>query len=95
MTGGPGDSTAATGIRERLRRLVADALGRPEAATTLPLDERLSELGMTSIKMVVLMLALEREFDLTIPQADITPENLRSVASVEAMVTRLLGARNG
>ena len=95
MTSGPGDSTAATGIRGRLRRLVADALGRPEAVATLPLDERLSELGMTSIKMVVLMLALEREFDLTIPQADITPENLRSVASVEAMVTRLLRARNG
>jgi acyl carrier protein len=95
MSDGAGDRAAATGIRERLLRLVAEALGRPEAAATLPLDERLSELGMTSIKMVVLMLALEREFDLTIPQADITPQNLRSVATVEALVTRLLGARNG
>jgi acyl carrier protein len=94
MSDGPGDHTAAAGIHERLLRLVVEALGRPEVTATLPLDERLSELGMTSIKMVVLMLALEREFDLTIPQADITPENLRSVASVEAMVRRLLGARN-
>jgi acyl carrier protein len=53
-------------------------------------DGRLSELGMSSIKMVNLMLAVELEFDLTIPQSDITPENFRSVASVEALLARLL-----
>ena len=44
---------------------------------------------MSSIKMVNLMLAVETEFDLTIPQGDITPDNFRSVASVEALVARL------
>jgi len=45
---------------------------------------------MSSIKMVNLMLAVETEFDLTIPQSDITPENFRSVATVEALLARLL-----
>jgi acyl carrier protein len=77
-------------LRERLLRQVAQILGKPEAAATLPVDGRLSELGMSSIKMVNLMLAVELEFDLTIPQSDITPENFRSVASVEALLARLL-----
>jgi acyl carrier protein len=39
--------------------------------------------------MVNLMLAVEVEFDISIPQTDITPDNFRSVASVEALVARL------
>jgi acyl carrier protein len=35
------------------------------------------------------MLAVEVEFGITIPQSDITPDNFRSVASVEALVARL------
>ena len=57
---------------------------------SLPVDARLSELGMSSIKMVNLMLAVEGEFDLTIPQQDITPDNFRSVTSIEALLERLL-----
>jgi acyl carrier protein len=39
--------------------------------------------------MVNLMLAIEVEFDLTIPQAEITPDNFQSIASVERLVRRL------
>ena len=84
-------STAASAhpaIRARLLRLVGQILGKPDVSP--PLDARLSELGMSSIKMVNLMLAVETEFDLTIPQSDITPENFRSVATVEALIARLL-----
>jgi acyl carrier protein len=76
-------------VRDRLLRQVAQILGKPDAAATFPVDGRLSELGMSSIKMVNLMLAVELEFDLTIPQNEITPDNFRSVASIEAMLTRL------
>jgi acyl carrier protein len=88
-----GEQPCAAGVRERLLRLVAQSLGRSEAAAILPPEARLSELGMSSIKMVTLMLALEREFGLTIPQSEITPENLRSVASLEEMLKRLLSGR--
>jgi len=94
MSPGPQDASAAAGVRERLLRLVAEGLGRPDEAAMLPLEARLSELGMSSIKMVILMLALEREFGLTIPQGDITPENLRSVASIDRMLVRLLADRS-
>jgi acyl carrier protein len=80
-------------LRDRLLRQVAQILGKPDAAATLPVEGRLSELGMSSIKMVNLMLAVEAEFDLTIPQTDITPENFRSVASVEALLERLLALK--
>jgi len=79
--------------RERLLRIVGEILGKPEAARTLPPEGRLSELGMSSVKMVTLMLAVEGEFDLTIPQSDITPDNFRSVASIEALLTRLLAVK--
>ncbi len=82
-----------TAVRDRLLTLVAQILGKPGEARSLPLDGRLSELGMSSIKMVNLMLAVEGEFDLNIPQNDITPENFRSVLTIEALLARLLALK--
>ena len=76
--------------RERIIKLVRQILGAPAGARPLPIDARLSDLGMTSIKMVNLMLAIESEFDLMIPQGDITPENFESIASVEALLAGLI-----
>jgi acyl carrier protein len=36
--------------------------------------------------MVNLMLGVESEFDFTIPQSEITPENFQSVKTLERMV---------
>jgi acyl carrier protein len=83
----------AAAVRERLLTLVAQILGKPGEAQAIPADGRLSELGMSSIKMVNLMLAVEGEFDLSIPQNDITPENFRSVLSIEALLARLLATK--
>ena len=95
MSDGPAGSTAHSPIRDRLLRLVGHILGKSaEAGPSLSIEARLSELGMSSIKMVNLMLSVESEFDLTIPQGEITPDNFRSVASVEALVTRLLALRS-
>jgi acyl carrier protein len=91
MSAEPLPTSEQPSIRDRLLRLVGQILGKPEAVGTVPAEARLSELGMSSIKMVNLMLAVETEFDLSIPQADITPENFRSVASIEALLARLLG----
>ena len=40
--------------------------------------QQLSDLGISSLKMVNLMLAVELEFDIAIAQSDITPENFHS-----------------
>jgi acyl carrier protein len=95
MSDASAGSTAHSSIRDRLLQLVGQILGKPAAeAASLPIDARLSELGLSSIKMVNLMLAVETEFDLTIPQGDITPDNFRSVASIEALLARLLALKS-
>jgi acyl carrier protein len=89
---GDGAATQAAvgrGPRERLIGLVRQILGPPGATRPLPIDARLADLGMSSIKMVNLMLAIEVEFNLVIPQAEITPENFDSIASVETLLARL------
>ena len=82
------------GVTERLAALVKQVLGDgaviPEP---LPLDAQLSDLGISSLKMVNLMLAVEIEFDITIPQNDITPENFHSLATIDALVSRTLAGR--
>jgi acyl carrier protein len=78
--------------RERVVGLVERILERKAGTAPLAFEARLSELGMSSMKMINLMLAIEAEFDLAIPQADITPDNFDSIASVEALVVRLLGS---
>ncbi len=79
-------------LRERLIALVRKILGPPAAARPLPIDARLSDLGMSSLKMVNLMLAMEVQFELAIPPAEITPENFASIASVEALIEKLQSA---
>ena len=75
--------------RERLMGLVLDILGPTRATHPIPINERLADIGMSSINMVNLMLAVEAEFDITIPQTQITPDNFRSVATIEALVGNL------
>jgi acyl carrier protein len=85
-------SASAPVLRARLLALVGQILNKSDGQS-LPVDARLSELGMSSIKMVNLMLAVEGEFDLSIPQQDITPDNFRSVTSIEALLERLLALK--
>jgi acyl carrier protein len=77
---------------ERVITLVERILERKPGAPPMDTSARLNELGMSSMKMINLMLAIEVEFDVTIPQADITPDNFDSIASVETLVVRLLAA---
>ena len=79
-------------LRTRLLALIGQILDKGDGSS-LPVEARLSELGMSSIKMVNLMLGVEGEFDLNIPQAEITPDNFRSVASIEALLGRLLALK--
>ena len=59
--------------------------GRPPAV----LDGDLRAAGLSSLDTVNLMLAVEGEFDLFLPQAEITPDNFRSACSIAALVDRL------
>ena len=77
---------------DRLLSLVNAILERrPVAHPIRPilLDEDLREAGLTSLEMVNLMLAVEAEFDLDIPDVDMTLRNFRSISSIEALVGAL------
>ena len=88
------DPKTLEGVGEQLVGLVKQTLG---AKATLPhpfpMDQQLSDLGVSSLKMVNLMLAVELEFDIAIPQGDITPENFHSVAAIKTLVVRTLSQR--
>lgn len=83
-------------LRRRLLALVTQVLGTGVVLVDPACAElKLSDLGVSSLKMVNLMLALEVEFELVVPQVDITPENFHSIMSIEAMLERLLPAATG
>lgn len=54
-------------------------------------DESLTESGLTSLDIVNLMLAIEAEFDVKIPDADMTPANFRTMARIAALIEKLKG----
>jgi acyl carrier protein len=69
-----------------VQRLLAErSISRPVCS-----DDNLREVGLTSLDMVNLMLSVEAEFDLEIPEIDITPANFRSISTISSLVTALL-----
>jgi acyl carrier protein len=88
------DRQVKEGVSERLISLVRAILGAGSVIPSpFPLQAQLSDLGVSSLKMVNLMLAVEVEFDIAIAQGDITPENFHSLQSIEKLVDRTLALR--
>ncbi|MGJ5065821.1 phosphopantetheine-binding protein [Bradyrhizobium oligotrophicum] len=79
-------------VSHRIMVLVRDILAQNASSTDVTADAKLVDIGLTSLDMVNLMLALESEFDFTIPQELITPENFQSVATLERLVSGQLAA---
>ena len=74
----------------RILTLVRAILDQNAIAAEVQPDSRLVDVGLTSMDMVNLMLSVEAEFDFTIPQDQITPENFQSVATLERLVVSQL-----
>ena len=78
-------------VDDRIPKLVR------EFASALPADARraseaiLPDVGLTSVGSVKLMLAIEAAFDIAIPDAELTPENFRTIVAIERLVARLRG----
>jgi acyl carrier protein len=81
-------------IEKRIVSLVTTILEQNSIVAEVASTTRLVDIGLTSMDMVNLMLGVEAEFDFTIPQAEITPENFQSVETLQRMiVTQLASAR--
>ena len=77
-------------VERRLLALVKSILDQNAIAAQLAPATLLVDVGLTSMDMVNLMLAVEAEFDFTIPQEEITPDNFQSVETLKALVVRQL-----
>jgi acyl carrier protein len=73
-------------LRDRVVSLVKEILVQNKITSDIVPGARLVDVGLTSVDMVNLMLGVEAEFDFTIPQDQITPENFQSVETLERMV---------
>ncbi|WP_158670300.1 phosphopantetheine-binding protein [Bradyrhizobium guangdongense] len=79
-----------TDVRNRIIKLVKGILEQNSLAADVTPQAKLVDIGLTSMDMVNLMLGAEAEFDFTIPQSEITPENFQSVETLERMIAAQL-----
>lgn len=77
-------------VQNRVLALVKSILEQNAMAVELGPQSRLVDVGLTSMDMVNLMLGVEAEFDFTIPQSEITPENFQSVETLQRMIVSQL-----
>jgi acyl carrier protein len=75
-----------TEVQNRILAVVEGILAQHSMPGGVSPGARLADVGLTSMDMVNLMLGVEAAFDITLPQADITPENFQSIDSIERMV---------
>jgi acyl carrier protein len=74
----------------RISGIVGRMLEKRGAAKAVSAAHNLREAGLTSLDMVNLMLAVEGEFDIFIPQDQMTPENFRNIEAIHALVAGLV-----
>jgi acyl carrier protein len=84
--------TSNANVRDRILDLVKAILKQNAIAVEVDPESRLVNVGLTSMDMVSLMLGVEAEFDFTIPQSEITPENFQSVKTLELLIVSQLTA---
>jgi acyl carrier protein len=77
-------------IQNRVIALVKSILIQNAITAEVDAESLLVDVGLNSVDMVNLMLSIEAEFDFTIPQAEITPENFQSVRTLQQMITAQL-----
>jgi acyl carrier protein len=77
-------------VQNRILVLVKAVLEQNAIVVEVGPDASLADIGLTSMDMVSLVLGMEAEFDFTIPQSEITPENFQSIATLERLIAREL-----
>ncbi|MFY9695384.1 MAG: phosphopantetheine-binding protein [Xanthobacteraceae bacterium] len=77
---------------DRIAELVRQILAKRGLDRAVDYHADLSEAGLSSLDTVNLMLAVETEFGVKIPDRDMTPAHFRSVVRIDGLVGRLLQA---
>lgn len=82
-------------VQDRVLFVVRSVLEQNSIKADIHPESRLVDIGLDSMDMVALMLKVEAEFDLILPQPEITPENFQSVKTLEVMILNQLGPGTG
>jgi len=78
-------------VADRVALVVGRIMAKQAITKGLALDEDLRAAGLSSLGLVNLMLSVEAEFGISIPERDMTPANFRSIASISKLVTSAAG----
>ena len=73
--------------KDRITAIASRMLLKRGIAAIPGSGDNLRDAGLTSLDMVNLMLAIEAEFDIEIPQSAMTPDNFDTVAAMESLVS--------
>ena len=73
-------------VADRVALLVRRILGKRAIVRAVGPDDDLRACGLSSLEIVNLMLAVETEFAIKIPEREMTPSNFRSIARIAAHV---------
>ena len=71
---------------EKVSKMLAEQLGI-DASTIKPEQEVVKDLGADSLDVVELMMALEDEYGITLPESDV--ENVKTVQDIVDMMEKL------
>jgi acyl carrier protein len=77
---------------DRVAHLIRELLAKRGIDKPVRQDDSLIEIGLSSLDIVNLMLSVETEFAIKIPDRDMTPSNFRSIAQIDQLVSKLLDA---
>ncbi len=75
---------------DRVALIVRRIMGKRAPSRPIEHDDDLRATGLSSLDIVNLMLSVEAEFAVKIPERDMTPANFRSIARIAALVGPLL-----
>jgi acyl carrier protein len=84
------DNATDGNVDHRIANTVMRLLAQRSAPKNIGAQDDLREAGLTSMDMLNLVLAIEGEFDLTIPESGITPANFRTIAAISTLVRSLM-----
>jgi len=79
----------AQSVAERIAGVVQRLLGEHSIDRVVGVDEDLRQAGLSSLDMVSLVLSVEEEFELMVPEVSIMPANFRSIAAISSLVESL------
>jgi acyl carrier protein len=81
-------------LEGRVLELIREILIERRIDRPVVIDDNLRlDVGLTSLDMTNLVLAIESSFDLEIPECEITPANFRSVRTISGLLSQLLRPR--